>query len=75
MPHANTESIQLQAMASLTVSSMSHDEFGLQTDEDERVKKEDSPIEVFEDQQYGSNEIWSPGLCTVDADSPFPTNK
>jgi len=65
MPHANTESIQLQATASLTVSSMSHGEFGLQTDEDERVKKEDSSIEVFEaveDQQYGSNEIWSPGL-------------
>lgn len=63
MPHANTESI---ATASLTVSSMSHGEFGLQADEDERVKKEDSPIEVFEaveDQQYdGSNEIWSPGL-------------
>ena len=52
----------MQATASLTVSSMSHDEFGLQTDEDERVKKEDSPIEVFEDQQYGSNEIWSPGM-------------
>ena len=56
MPHT----IQLQS-ASLTVSSVSHGGVGLQADA-ESGKREDPPIEVFEDQQYSSNEIRSPGL-------------
>lgn len=58
MPCVNIESIQQQSTASLTDSSMLQDGVGLQADE-ERFKKEDPPVEVFEDTQYGATEISS----------------